>query len=249
MGAGNICARRTEPAFVVRHVGPYAKCWQDVSQTRQLRCRSINMYAVFTHSFDNHPHRAGVPRLEHGSNHGEPAPLTLASRCGSVGPLLRPGRCTTTPDPSGETTKRGVLSPNTLWVSSRRPLSKCPTNNRHTTTTMATSQHDREPGRAHNENTTGRHGSQRRTAVQEQQQRGPWADRQTIHDATTPAAPVDQLSQEGGKKWGGLIRFDPQESSSTTDSAEQDMWSNFRQITTRPTHTRGGTTIEMRRSR
>ena len=32
-------------------------------------------------------HRAEVPRLERGSNHEEPAPLTLASQCGSVRPL------------------------------------------------------------------------------------------------------------------------------------------------------------------
>ena len=30
---------------------------------------------------------------------GEPTPLALASRCGSVGPLFRPGECTTTTDP------------------------------------------------------------------------------------------------------------------------------------------------------
>ena len=45
---------------------------------------------LITHTFGNHTHRAGVPRLERGSNHGELTPLTLASRCGNVGPLLPP---------------------------------------------------------------------------------------------------------------------------------------------------------------
>ena len=44
-----------------------------------------------THAFDNHMHCAGVPGLERGSNHWETAPLNLASRCGSVGLLFRPG--------------------------------------------------------------------------------------------------------------------------------------------------------------
>ena len=61
-----------------------------------------NKSTNITHTFDNHSHRAGVPRLELCSNHGEPTLLTLASRCGSVGPLLRPGECTTTPVPLGE---------------------------------------------------------------------------------------------------------------------------------------------------
>ena len=55
-----------------------------------------------------HPHlrqplaSRGSAKTRAGSNHGEPTPLTLASRCGSVGPLLRSRECTTTPDPSGE---------------------------------------------------------------------------------------------------------------------------------------------------
>ena len=48
--------------------------------------------ASITHTFDNHMHRAGVPRLERGPNHGGPAPLTLASRCGLCGSALSPGR-------------------------------------------------------------------------------------------------------------------------------------------------------------
>ena len=55
-----------------------------------------------THTFDNHSHPAGVPKLERGSNYGEPTLLTSASRCGNMGPLLRLGERTTTPDPSGE---------------------------------------------------------------------------------------------------------------------------------------------------
>ena len=43
-----------------------------------------------TRAFDNHSHRARVSRLERGSNRGEPTPLTLASRCGSVGTLPPP---------------------------------------------------------------------------------------------------------------------------------------------------------------
>ena len=49
-----------------------------------------------THTFGNHTHRAGVPRLERVSNCGEPTPLTLTLRCGSVG-SLRPRERTTTP--------------------------------------------------------------------------------------------------------------------------------------------------------
>ena len=65
-----------------------------------------------THTFDNRSHRAGVPRLERGSNHGVPTPLTSASRCGSVGLLFRLGECTTMPDPSGEYDEtRGGVDP------------------------------------------------------------------------------------------------------------------------------------------
>ena len=37
-----------------------------------------------SHTFDNRMHRAEVPRLERCSNHGEPTPLTLVSRCGGL---------------------------------------------------------------------------------------------------------------------------------------------------------------------
>ena len=49
-----------------------------------------------------HTHTAKASRLERGSNHGEPTPLTLGSRYGSAYPLLRPGECATTPGPLGE---------------------------------------------------------------------------------------------------------------------------------------------------
>ena len=42
------------------------------------KCPSINIFNM---------RRAEVPGLERGSNHGEPIPLTLVSRCGSVCPL------------------------------------------------------------------------------------------------------------------------------------------------------------------
>ena len=58
---------------------------------------------TIVHTFNNHTHRAEVLRLERGSGHGEPSPLTLASQCGSVsappprrvhsdagGPMARP---------------------------------------------------------------------------------------------------------------------------------------------------------------
>ena len=52
------------------------------------------------------------------------------------------------------------------------------------------------------------------------------------------ARPVDQLSQEGGKREGD--RFSPQKCGSTTDSAERNVWSDLRPITIRPTHTTWG---------
>ena len=54
--------------------------------------------AIRTHTFDNHMHRAGVSRLERGSNHGEPTPPTSAARCSSVCRSC----CTMTPHPFGD---------------------------------------------------------------------------------------------------------------------------------------------------
>ena len=62
-------------------------------------------------------------------------------------------------------------------------------------------------------------------------------DRQSMMRRHRQPRSASSPKREG--KRGGSIRFDPQESSSATDSTEQDMWSNFRQITTRLTHTRG----------
>ena len=77
-----------------------------------------------THTFDNCLHRTGVPRLRRGSYHGEPTPLTLASRGGSVGPLFRPGECSTAPDPSGEYDETRGSRPQDVGVSSLRPHSQ-----------------------------------------------------------------------------------------------------------------------------
>ena len=77
-----------------------------------------------TYTFDNRLHRAGVPRLGRGSYHGEPTPLTLASRGGSVGPLFHPGECSTAPDPSGEYDETRGSRPQDVGVSSLRPHSQ-----------------------------------------------------------------------------------------------------------------------------
>ena len=55
----------------------------------------------------------------------------------------RSGYCKALLD-SGGMTKQGVVGPDTLRVSSRRPLSQCPVN-RHTTTTTSTNRRDHEP--------------------------------------------------------------------------------------------------------
>ena len=60
---------------------------------------------VDTHTFDNHLHRVGVPRLERGSNRGEPTPLALASRCGSVVRSSTLGSVRRRRIPQGSTTK------------------------------------------------------------------------------------------------------------------------------------------------
>ena len=49
-----------------------------------IRSTTVRLH---THTFDNYMDRAGVPRPERGPNHGGPTLLTLASRCGCVGPL------------------------------------------------------------------------------------------------------------------------------------------------------------------
>ena len=69
-----------------------------------------------THTFDNHTHRAGVPRLGRGSNRREPTPLSLASRCGSAGPLLCPGECTATSSLQGHD-RRGEVGPKKRYES------------------------------------------------------------------------------------------------------------------------------------
>ena len=38
-------------------------------------------YGMHLHTFGNHMHRVEFPRLEHGSNYGEPISLTLVERC------------------------------------------------------------------------------------------------------------------------------------------------------------------------
>ena len=70
-------------------------------------CDWMDKLMAHTHHSALHPHlrqplaSRGSAKTRAGSNHGEPTPLTSASRCGSVGPLLRPGE-RTTPDPPGE---------------------------------------------------------------------------------------------------------------------------------------------------
>ena len=58
---------------------------------------------IHTHAYQPHLRQPLASRVSAkaraGSNHGEATPLTLASRCGSGGPLHRPRECATTPDP------------------------------------------------------------------------------------------------------------------------------------------------------
>ena len=60
---------------------------------KDMRDRTVALKSrlLFAHTPSTATDRADVPRLVHGSNRGEHSPLTLASRCGSVYPLLRPG--------------------------------------------------------------------------------------------------------------------------------------------------------------
>ena len=64
-----------------------------------------------THTFDNISHRAGVPRLERGSNHGEPTrslwphDVVVWVRSSAQG-SVRQRRI-----PQGSTTKRGEVDP------------------------------------------------------------------------------------------------------------------------------------------
>ena len=73
-----------------------------------------------------------------GSNHGEPTPHILASRCGSVDPLLRPGECTTKPVLLGSTSKRGGANPTKARALHRDLLQRSTTSRgtRTSTTTM-----------------------------------------------------------------------------------------------------------------
>ena len=201
-----------------------------------------------SHTSGNHPHlrqplaSRGSAKTRAGSNHGEPTPLTLASRCGSVGPLLRPRECTTTPDPSGEYDEARGSRPQDVGVSSSRPHSQRPTKGarrRRTASRLSTSppkltKQLRRADKARSE------GLPRQT--QKQQRRGPWADGQTSHEKTTPAESWPDRSTSsprGGGKRGG-DRFSPQKCGSTTDSAERNVWSDLRPIATRPTHTTWG---------
>ena len=114
-----------------------------------------------------HPHlrqplaSRGSAKTRAGSNHGEPTPLTLASRCGSVGPLLRPGECTTTPSPPGEYDEARGSRPQDVGVSSPRRHSQRPTKGarrRRTASRLST------PTKAHQAVTTSRQGSKRGSA-------------------------------------------------------------------------------------
>ena len=83
----------------------------------------------------------GSAKTRAGSNHGEPTPLTLASRCGSVGPLFRPVECTT-PDLPGEYDIARGSQPQDVGVALLRPHSQHPTKGaqrRRTTSRLSTS--------------------------------------------------------------------------------------------------------------
>ena len=153
-----------------------------------------------THTFDNHSHRAGVSRLERGSNHGESTPLTLASRCGSVGPLLRPRECTTTPVPPGEYDEARGSRPRDVGVSSLGPHSQRPTKGarrRRTTSRLPTSppkltKQLRRADKARSESLP--------QQTQKQQRRGPWANGQTSHEKTAPAEPWPDRSTSSPRR-------------------------------------------------
>ena len=82
---------------------------------------------------------------------GSPSgPPKIPPRCGSVGPLLRLGERTTTPDPSGDYDGTRGCRPQDVRVSSLRPHSKYSA--RHTRTTDD-EPFNHEPTKAHNATT------------------------------------------------------------------------------------------------
>ena len=123
-----------------RPATPQSSCTQSLLAALALRSFPTQSHFSSTRSSPpshtqspSHPHLRqplalrGSAKTRAGSNHGEPTPLTLASRCGSVGPLLRPRECTTTSDPQGEHDEARGSRPQDVGVSSLRPHSQRPT--------------------------------------------------------------------------------------------------------------------------
>ena len=127
----------------------------------------------------------GSAKSRASSNHGEPTPLALASRCGCVGPLLYPGECTMTLDPPEYGGARGSR-PQDVGVSSLRSHSQRPTKGTRRQRTMSRlptgpprlTKQLRRADKARGK------GLPRQT--QEQQRRGPWTDGQISNEKTTP---------------------------------------------------------------
>ena len=163
-------------------------------------------------------------------------PLTLVSRCGSVGPLLRPGERTTTPEPPGEYDEARGSRPQDVGVPSLRPHSQRPTKGarrRRMTSRLSTSlpkltKQFRGADKARGKGLPWR--------TQEQQRRGPWADGQTSHEKTAPAEQWHDRSTSSprreGKRRGD--RFSPQKCGSTTERGARRLV-ELRPITACPT--------------
>ena len=144
----------------------------------------------------------------------EPTPLTLASRCGSVGPLLRPGECTTTPDPSGEYDEtRGCRPQNVTDIFTETPFPALCEEQVHHDVDDYSCDDDHEPTKLTMKQR--RADSDGLCQQTEKQQRGLWADEQTSHDKSDTSSPmtrpVNQPSQEGFKLKRGEIGLTPKD--------------------------------------
>ena len=79
-------------------------------------------HSTHRHPHLRHPHASrGSAKTRAWLQSWEPTPLTLASRCGSVGPLLPPRGVCEAPSLRGARRKRGEVDPKTIWVSPQRP--------------------------------------------------------------------------------------------------------------------------------
>ena len=87
-GTGNeyICRSSAGAASAVAPLLP----WPGLRTEKQLPSihRQLHPHLRQPHASLLNMHRAGVPRLERGPNHGGPTPLILASRCGLCGSAL-----------------------------------------------------------------------------------------------------------------------------------------------------------------